>query len=235
MKLSVVRYSLFPAFVFSSLVVRLDGQELRGTVIQKDNKNALPSVNVLLKDTRFGTTTDSLGQFEIKGFPLGMYILEFRRIGYKTDRFVYTADRPEPTELLVELQVDPIMMHEVIIVDSSKVGRAAHPGTTVFTSEDILRTGTKSLSTFLRARYPGLIPTTPAPGIVRRTYDRLHFVLYLNGTLVQYSSDVLDTMIDVDQVDYIEVYRSFGMTPARDRGSNERVIHIHTKIPELRR
>jgi hypothetical protein len=61
----------------------------------------------------------------------------------------------------------------------------------------------------------------------------LRFILYVNGALVQYTSEVIDSMIEVDQVDYIEVYRSFGMTSARDRGSNERVIHIHTKIPPL--
>ncbi len=210
-------------------------QELRGTVIQKDDKLPLPSVNVLLKDTKFGAMTDSLGQFEVKNFPPGVYVVQGSRVGYKTNWYILTASQDEQTTLLIELEQEPIQLGEVLVSDSARMKSLSALGKTIVSSEEIKRSGTKSLATFLRSRYPGLFPTYTSPGIVRRTYQNLHFVLYLNGTLVQYTSDVLDTMIDVDNVDYIEVYRSFGMTPTRDRGSYERVIHIHTKIPELRR
>ncbi len=213
----------------------LISQKLVGTVIQKDNKLPLASAVVLLKDTPYGASVDSLGRFEIKNFPMGTYVLEVRRLGYKTNRHILTADRDETITMLVELELDPILMEAVVVTDSARTVQLAQLGKTFIRSEEFIRTGTNSLSTFLRMRYPGLLPTRMPPGRSARTYDRLNFVLYLNGTLVQYSSDVLDTMIEVDQIDYIEVYRGFGMTPTRSRGSNERVIHIHTKIPEFRR
>jgi len=86
---------------------------------------------------------------------------------------------------------------------------------------------------FLRNRYPRLFPVSPPPGIRRGAYPSLRFILYIDGTLVQYSSDIFDTMLDPEKVDYIEVYRSFGIAPTSSRGSYERVVHIHTKLPEL--
>jgi hypothetical protein len=217
----------------------LISQKLVGTVIQKDNKLPLASAVVLLKDTRYGASADSLGWFEIKNFPVGLYVLEARLLGYKTNRYILTADRDETISMLVELELDPILMEAVVVTDSSKTAQLSKLGKTIIRSEEIRRTGTNSVSTFLQMRYPGLLPSRMPPGRSARIYDRLNdrlnFVLYLNGTLVQYSSDVLDTMIEVDQIDYIEVYRGFGMTPSRSRGSNERIIHIHTKIPEFRK
>lgn len=212
----------------------LFSQELRGTVIQKDTKAPLVSVNVLFQDTKYGTTTDSLGTFEIKNLPLGVYILNVHHVGYKRNQYIVTVERDEPITLLIELEIEPVPMQGVEIAgEAEKAKRLATFDKRIITSEQIAHTGTKSLSTFLRMQYPGLFPSSTRNP--RRDFEQLRFVLYLNGALVQYTADVFDTMIDVEQIDYIEVYRGIGMAPKRNRGSNERVIHIHTKLPEFRR
>jgi hypothetical protein len=228
----IIRRGIFyPILIMLASVSPLSSQVLRGTVVQKDTKVPLPSVNVFLKDTKHGTITDSLGRFEIKKLPFGAYIVEVRRVGFKTNRYILTVDRDEPITLAVELEVEPVVVEGVEVSgEAEKAIRLSNIGKTIITSEQINRSGTKSLATFLKSRYPGLFPS-----YTRRTYERLRFVLYINGALVQYTADVIDSMIDVEQVDYVEVYRSFGMTSSRDRGSNERVIHIHTKIPEIGR
>jgi hypothetical protein len=224
------REFFYPLLLLLASVTPLSSQVLRGTVTQKDTKVPLAAVNVFLKDTRYGTITDSLGHFELKGLPFGGYVVEVRRVGFKTNRYVLTVERDEPITLAVELEEEPVVVEGVEVSgEAEKARRLSNIGKTIITSEQIKLTGTKSLSAFLKSRYPGLFPS-----YTRRTYERLRFILYVNGALVQYTSDVIDSMIDVEQVDYIEVYRSFGMTSTRDRGSNERVIHIHTKIPELR-
>jgi hypothetical protein len=223
------REFFFPLLVVLASVSPLSSQVLRGTVIQKDTRIPLASVNVFLKDTKYGTVTDSLGQFELEKFPFGVYVLEVRRVGFKPSRYILTVDQDEPITLTVEMEVEPVVVEGVEVSgDAEKAARLSNIGKTIIRSEQIQRTGTKSLSTYLKSRYPGLFPS-----YTRRTYERLRFILYINGALVQYTADVLDSMVDMEQVDYIEVYRSFGMASTRDRGSNERVIHIHTKIPEL--
>ena len=212
------------------MVLPLSAQVLRGTVVQKDTQIPLAAVNVFLKDTKYGTITDSLGRFEIRGLPFGGYVAEVRRVGFKTNRYILTLERDETVTLNVELEEEPVVVEGVEVAgEAEKANRLSTIGKTIITSEQIKSTGTKSLSTFLKSRYPGLFPS-----YTRRTYERLRFVLYVNGTLVQYTADVLDSMIDVEQVDYVEVYRSYGLNSTPNRGSNERVIHIHTKIPELR-
>jgi hypothetical protein len=227
---TIRREFFYPLLVILASVLPLSAQVLRGTVVQKDTKDPLAAVNVFLKDTKYGTITDSLGYFEIKGLPFGGYVLEVRRIGFKTNRYVLTVERDEPVALKVELEEESVMVEGVEVSgEAEKANRLSTIGKTIITSEQIKRTGTRSLSTFLKSRYPGLFPN-----YTRRAYERLRFVLYVNGTLVQYTADVIDSMIDVEQVDYVEVYRSFGLNSTPNRGSNERVIHIHTKIPELR-
>jgi CarboxypepD_reg-like domain len=227
---NIVRWKFFCLLlVILAPGLPLSSQVLRGTVTRKDSGVPLEAVNVFLKDTKHGTITDSLGYFEIKGFPLGGYVVELRRVGFKTSRYVFDAERDESTTLKVELEEEPVVVEGVEVSgEAGKANRLSTIGKTIITSEQIKRTGTKSLSTFLKSRYPGLFPS-----YTRRTYERLRFVLYVNGTLVQYTADVIDSMIDVEQVDYIEVYRSYGLNSTPNRGSNERVIHIHTKIPEL--
>lgn len=219
------------SFIVLAISPSLFSQELRGTVVQKDTKVPLASVNVLLKGTTYGTTTDSLGRFQLKNFPGGVYVLNVQRVGYKKNQYIVAAERDETITLTVELEVEPVPMQGVeVTAEAEKARRLSTFDKKIITSEQIRHAGTKNLSTFLKMQYPGLLPTT-----TRRTYERLRFVLYLNGALVQYTPDVLDSMIEMDQIDYIEVYRSTGMAPTRDRGSNERVIHIHTKLPEFRR
>lgn len=228
---SICRRFPWSLLVILAITPPLFSQVLRGTVIQKDTKAPLTSVNVLLQGTKYGTTTDSLGQFEIKNFPGGVYVLNVQRVGYKKNQYIVAAEQDEHITLTAELEIEPVPLEGVeVSVEAEQARRLSTFDKKIITSEQIKHAGTKSLSTFLKMQYPGLFPTT-----TRQTYERLRFVLYLNGALVQYTPDVLDSMIEIEQIDYIEVYRSTGMTPMRDRGSNERVIHIHTKIPEFYR
>ncbi len=228
--------SLLVASMFVLLLANgLGAQEIRGTVVEKESKLPLPSVNILLEDTRFGTVTDSLGRFDLRGFPLGVCVLEARRVGFSTKRYVLTVRNQEPIEFLVELEIESIRLPGVVTVDSARWKQLESLGRKIITADEIKQSGATTLSTFLRTRYPGLFPTTTGPGLNRARFSNFRFALYINGALVQYSSDVFDTMVDPDKVDYIEVYRSFGMSPSSTRGSNERIVHIHTKVPEFHR
>ena len=89
------RKFFYPLLVLLASASTLCSQSLRGTVIQKDTRIPLASVNVFLKDTKFGTVTDSLGRFELPKFPLGVYVAEVRRVGFKTARYILTVEREE--------------------------------------------------------------------------------------------------------------------------------------------
>ena len=100
-------------------------------------------------------------------------------------------------------------------------------GKRVILSEDIETSGFSYLSAVLNSSVPGLVSSD----MRARAPSRPRFAIYLNGILVKYFPGELDYIVEVGNIDYIEIYRGFGMSPAPDRGSNERVIQIYTKKP----
>lgn len=55
-----------------------------GHVLDKKTGEHLPFINVLLKGTTIGTTTDNSGHFFLKNLPEGKFTLEYKALGYKT-------------------------------------------------------------------------------------------------------------------------------------------------------
>lgn len=100
---------------------------LSGIVKDKNDKSALPFVNIVLKtekDSAFvtGTVTDSLGRFKLTNVKPGSYILEVSHLGYVTKRqslFVETlsGSLEVPT---IEMDEDINTLGEVTIVSSTR-------------------------------------------------------------------------------------------------------------------
>ena len=57
---------------------------LKGTVIEEANGRTLPAVNVLIKGTKFATTTDADGNFIFRNIEIGKYEVQFSTIGFDT-------------------------------------------------------------------------------------------------------------------------------------------------------
>ena len=57
---------------------------LKGTVIEEANGRTLPAVNVLIKGTKFATTTDADGNFIFRNVEIGKYEVQFSTIGFDT-------------------------------------------------------------------------------------------------------------------------------------------------------
>ena len=55
-----------------------------GHVLDKKTGEHLPFINVLLKGTTIGTTTDNSGHYFLKNLPEGKFTLEYKALGYKT-------------------------------------------------------------------------------------------------------------------------------------------------------
>ena len=58
--------------------------KITGTVIDEENGNPLPGVNVVLEGTSFGAATDLNGDFVVLFVPPGLYNVKFTFIGYAT-------------------------------------------------------------------------------------------------------------------------------------------------------
>lgn len=134
---------------------------IKGKVVDATNGEALPGVNVLIKGTSEGTTTDLDGAFTLK--VANNDELQFSYIGYKT----MTMSVSGKTEFNIELAVDQETLDEVIVVGYGTTSEKLV--TTALASvdaEDIQSVSVGSVENAINGRIAGvnIIPTSGAPG-----------------------------------------------------------------------
>ena len=88
---------------------------LIGKVVDAVSKQPLPFVNVLVKGTQLGSSTNNIGEYKIVNIPVGIYQVQASAIGYntvvKTDITVKAAS---PTSVDLELQESTIELQGVV-------------------------------------------------------------------------------------------------------------------------
>jgi outer membrane receptor protein involved in Fe transport len=78
---AAVVFALLPVLLFAGTTGKI-----AGTVMDKESKQPLPSVNVLIEGTTLGAATDLNGQYFILNVPSGKYTVVATIIGYQSER-----------------------------------------------------------------------------------------------------------------------------------------------------
>ena len=87
---------------------------LEGTVRDKQSKQSLPAVNVLILGLNRGGITDEKGQFHIGNIRAGDYDIRFSMVGYKTVQMNKVTILPDlRTRLNIELEVSSVELSAV--------------------------------------------------------------------------------------------------------------------------
>src|SRR5699024_10391898 len=132
---------------------------VEGTVISEDGE-PLIGVNILVKGTNKGTTTDFDGQFSLSDVDENA-VLVFSYIGYKSQE----VDVSGRTSLTIILQEDVQTLDEVVVVGYGSQKLVNLTGSVgVITSEDLLKRPITNVSTGLQGLVPGLTVTGSANG-----------------------------------------------------------------------
>ncbi|MBI5464046.1 MAG: TonB-dependent receptor, partial [Ignavibacteriales bacterium] len=119
-------YTLLIALLVCGLLVSAMGQDsapgiLKGRVTDKITKEGLPSVNVIVKGTYYGATTDIDGNFTIPTVNAGVYVVEIKLLGYKLVQ--YPAVRivsGTSTTLEVTLEETSLSLGQEVVVLGEK-------------------------------------------------------------------------------------------------------------------
>lgn len=96
---------LFPMFLYSQT------REIKGKVVDESGVG-LPGVSILLKGTTRGTVTNTDGDYNLQGVPLGS-TLDFSFIGMKTKSVKVTGNT---TNINVTLEADVTELQETVVV-----------------------------------------------------------------------------------------------------------------------
>lgn len=107
-------FSLFPGYIVASEIKDTDANII-GHVTDKDTKEHLPYVTVLLKGTTIGTTTDGTGHYFLKNLPEGTFTLEVRFVGYRTETQTVSLVKGKTLELNFEIEEDRVALDGVVV------------------------------------------------------------------------------------------------------------------------
>ncbi len=88
---------------------------LSGHIINKTTKEYLPLINVALKGTTIGTTTDATGHYFLKNLPTGKFIVVVSGIGYKSVEKDIDLTAIKTIDANFELEEDQIMLEGVVV------------------------------------------------------------------------------------------------------------------------
>ena len=106
---------IFLVLLCSTSIYAQSSGNVKGKVVTSDGKPAA-SVNVLIKDSSYGTITSSEGIFELKNVPLGDAILEFSLLGLETKVINVKVSENEITINDVVLTENEEQLQEIVIV-----------------------------------------------------------------------------------------------------------------------
>jgi TonB-linked SusC/RagA family outer membrane protein len=100
-----------PAKYVDISTVKSADRTIKGKVTDKENGEGLPGVNVLVKGTNVGTTTDGAGNYTLD-VPNDNAVLVFSFVGYLTQE----ANVGNRTQLNIEIQSDTKALSEIVVI-----------------------------------------------------------------------------------------------------------------------
>ncbi|NAS31353.1 SusC/RagA family TonB-linked outer membrane protein [Flavobacteriaceae bacterium R38] len=134
-------------------------QTISGVVTEKNNGSPLPGVNVVVKGTTNGATTDFDGKYQISAN--NGDVLIFSYLGFKTLEVAVTG-----TTLNVALEEDAAALDEVIVIGyGTTTAKSSTGALTAVTAKDFNKGNIATPENLLNGRVAGLtINTSGAPG-----------------------------------------------------------------------
>ncbi|HDY75488.1 MAG TPA: hypothetical protein ENH49_03085, partial [Candidatus Marinimicrobia bacterium] len=111
--LAIVFFIALPMTIFAG-----ETGKITGTVVDKENGNVLPGVNVLLEGTSMGAATNTDGEFVILFVPPALYNIKFTYIGYADVTIKNVRATKDLTTNLYSIELTPeaIEGQEVIVI-----------------------------------------------------------------------------------------------------------------------
>ena len=152
-KKTVPVFSVLFCFLFAQQTFAQDQIEISGTVTSSgENPEPLPFINVMVKGTNRGTTTDFDGKYSIKTDPNATLVFSY--LGYKTQEIPVDGK----TELSVQLEEDVAALDEVVVTGYGSQEKKSITGAiSTVTSDDLEKVhGGATVSSGLAGKIPGV-------------------------------------------------------------------------------
>ena len=133
-----------------------------GTVTDAGNGQPIPGVNIIIKGTTNGTSSDFDGNYSLKGVNNGD-IIEFSYVGFIAQEFTYSGNN----RIYVVLQEDAAELEQVVVIGYGSVRKKDLTGSvSTVTADDFNQGVTASPDQLIKGRTAGVtvIDNGGAPG-----------------------------------------------------------------------
>jgi iron complex outermembrane recepter protein len=148
----------------------LTDANIYGHVIDAKTGEHLPFVNILIKGSRIGTTTDASGHYILTNLPLGEHTLIAVSMGYSQSEVVFTAIEKKTLELDIALNSTGINLDEVVLTASPTASGFRYQPDAVLLGEQLQKKGEVSFGEMLNGQ-PGVamrsFGSAPARPVIR--------------------------------------------------------------------
>ncbi len=136
---------------------------ISGLVMDSESNSPLFGVNVMIKNTLLGSSTDNDGRFFIEGVPPGKYVLNVSRIGYHTVLVENVQSLPgQETAVQVRLVETPIDINPIIVTAGK------HPQALGSANQDVEVIGSQRISEMQARRVDESMLTMPGVYMIEK-------------------------------------------------------------------
>jgi TonB-dependent SusC/RagA subfamily outer membrane receptor len=104
---------------------------ISGVVVDARTQQPLGSVQVSLRDTRWGTATGNDGTFRLPNVPAGTYYCQTRFIGYGVASVEAVVRGGQVTEVLIEIERQALQLDEIVVTGTAGAKRRREVGNTI--------------------------------------------------------------------------------------------------------
>jgi hypothetical protein len=193
---------------------------LAGTVFDRETGRPVPFVNIFLRGTTRGTSTDSMGRFQL-GVPANRkHVLVFSHIGYAKEWYDVETGDQKRMDLQVELDPRELSMKEVTVVGSQP---AYDPSSSYVVGEDdIERMAPINFEDLLLRRVPQL-RSARRLSVYQNSPD---FVLYVDG--ISWDPQFLNH-VDLFAVHQVTIWSGANAPIYYGAGSARYVVDVRTR------
>ena len=162
------RLVLFLFFLFSYANSYAQDFAITGTVTSAEDQFPVPGVNVLIKGTTRGTSTDFDGKYEISA--KAGDVIEFSYVGFKTQSFTVSNQ----TVMNITLQNDVESLDEIVVIGYGTQKRSEVTGSiSSIKSEELLKQPALNATQSIQGKLAGVnIVNSDAPGAVPKVVIR---------------------------------------------------------------
>ncbi len=115
MKYFIILFLAFTQIAYSQIAPPNTDAMLFGGVKDAETGEHIPFVNIVVKGTTIGTSTDATGHYMFTDLPLGKITIVASTLGYKTESKTVIMEKDKGQELYFVLEVDAIMTEQVVV------------------------------------------------------------------------------------------------------------------------